>query len=184
MVDMIGDHWSQFVVLYSYLIQVCTRLFHAMSYCLPVVHRIKVVDAMAEPVKLDSGVSTSVASTLESTTILYKTITNFKFIPKEVRELLQELADLTEALKALSEVVGCITDAYLFLLGLPLEKCANACKEFEGRITNHSQHFSISQMKRQDWACLTYMYGNIADFRRLLAGYKLTIIVILTNQKQ
>lgn len=139
---------------------------------------------MAEPVKLDSRVSISVTSTLKSTNILYEKIKSSQFLPKEVRDLLREIEYLTGVLEALREVVGCITDVYLSLLGLPLEKCANACEDFEGRITNYLQHVSISQMKLQDWAQLTYMYENIDGFRRLLAGYKLTIIVILNNQKQ
>ncbi|PVH71501.1 hypothetical protein DL98DRAFT_553643 [Cadophora sp. DSE1049] len=67
---------------------------------------------------------------------------------------------------SLTETVSAAPDVDLSALDLPLLRCGNACKEFGQEIMSCSSR---------------YMGGNIDGFRQLLAGYKSTIVIALTN---
>jgi hypothetical protein len=101
---------------------------------------------------------------------------------------LRRVLDLTEELQALSEVLGLFTeivntnsDTDLSALKLPLLRCGNICKDFEKELLKCSSRSSGSRTSFRDWARVRYMGDDIDGFRRLLAGYKLTINVALTD---
>jgi hypothetical protein len=88
---------------------------------------------------------------------------------------------LSGVLGPLTDIVNATTDIDLSALDLPLLRCGNACKEFEQEITKCSSRSGGSRTSFRDWAKLTYMGEDIDGFRRLLAGYKLTINIALTD---
>jgi Fungal N-terminal domain of STAND proteins len=136
---------------------------------------------MAEPISLASGLLALATFAFHSSITLYDTIQSFQSHPKRVRDLTEELEALSGVLSPLSETVSAATDVDLSTLDLPLLRCGNACKEFEQELLKCSSRSGSSRTSFRDWAKLTYMGDDIDGFRRLLAGYKLTICIALTD---
>ncbi|KEF54294.1 uncharacterized protein A1O9_09460 [Exophiala aquamarina CBS 119918] len=101
--------------------------------------------------------------------------------PKRVRDLTDELEALSGVLGPLSETLKSSPDIDLSSLDLPLLRCGNACKEFQDELLKCSSRSDNSRVSFRDWAKLRYMGDDIDSFRRLLAGYKLTITIALTD---
>lgn len=141
----------------------------------------EVVDAMAEPIGLASGLLTLATFSLQASIALYETVKSFQSHQQRVRDLAEELGALSAILSSLTETVNTITDIDLSILSIPLLRCGNACKEFEQVIKSCSSRSTDSRTSFRDWAKLRYMGEDIDGFRRLLAGYKLTISVALTD---
>ena len=158
-------------------------LTQASTYRLPprLIHHIEVIDAMAEPVSLASGLLALATFAFQSSITLYETVRSFQSHPKRVRDLIEELEALSGVLGPLTDIVNATTDIDLSALDLPLLRCGNACKEFEQEITKCSSRSGGSRTSFRDWAKLRYMRDDIDGFRHLLAGYKSTIIIALTD---
>jgi Fungal N-terminal domain of STAND proteins len=136
---------------------------------------------MAEPIGLASGLLTLAAFALQASITLYQTVQSFQFHPKQIRDLKDELEALGGVLGSLTETVGATTDVDLSALDLPLLRCGNACKDFEQEIMKCSSRSGGSRTSFRDWAKLRYMGDNVDGFRQLLAGYKSTINIALTD---
>jgi len=134
-----------------------------------------------EPIGLASGLLTLATFAFQSSITLYKTVQSFQFHPKCVRDLKEELEALSGVLSSLTETVSATTDVDLSALDFPLLRCGNACKEFEEEIIKFSSRSGGSRTSFRDWAKLRYMRDDIDGFRHLLAGYKSTIIIALTD---
>lgn len=136
---------------------------------------------MVEPIGLASGLLAFVTFALQSSTTLYNTVQSLQSHPKRVRDLIEEPEALSGVLGPLTEIVSAITDIDLSALDLPLLRCGNPCKEFEQEIMKCSSRSGGGRASFRDWAKLRYMGEDIDGFRRLLAGYKLTISIALTD---
>ncbi|KAH6719412.1 hypothetical protein BKA61DRAFT_597531 [Leptodontidium sp. MPI-SDFR-AT-0119] len=136
---------------------------------------------MAEPISLASGLLTLAGFAFQASITLYQTVQSFKFHPKQLRDLKDELEALSGVLNSLTETVSATTDVDLSALDLPLLRCGNACKEFEQEIMSCSSRSGTTRTSFRDWAKLRYMGDNIDGFRQLLAGYKSTIVIALTD---
>jgi len=136
---------------------------------------------MAEPVGLASGLLTLAGFALQASIALYQTVQSFQFHPKQIRDLKDELGALGGVLESLTETARATTDVDLSALDLPLLRCGNACKDFEQEIMKCSSRSSGSRTSFRDWAKLRYMGDNVDGFRQLLAGYKSTINIALTD---
>jgi hypothetical protein len=136
---------------------------------------------MAEPIGVASGLLALANFAFQSSIALYQTVQSFQFHPKRVRDLEEELEALSGVLGSLTETVSATTDVDLSALDLPLQRCGNACKEFGQEITKCSSRSGGSRTSFRDWAKLRYMGDDIDGFRQLLAGYKSTIIIALTD---
>lgn len=112
---------------------------------------------------------------------LYNTIHSFQSHSRRVRDLIEELEALSGVLSSLDEIVGATNGVDLSSLDLTLLRCGNACKEFEQELLTCSSRSGGSWTSFRDWAKLRYMGDDIDEFRRLLAGYKLTISIALTD---
>jgi hypothetical protein len=73
------------------------------------------------------------------------------------------------------------TDIELASLEYPLLRCANACKDFEEELKKCSTRSLAGKTSFRDWAKLKYIGEDIDGFRRMLASYKSTIIIALTD---
>ncbi|KAH8700713.1 hypothetical protein BGW36DRAFT_293155 [Talaromyces proteolyticus] len=118
---------------------------------------------------------------LNSSLALYETVVGFQSLPKHVRDLLQELEFLIAELDILDKLVQITAQEDLTLLDLPLKRCGSACKDFEQEIAKLISNYGENQISFHDWANLRYMGDNIDGFRRLLAVYKQTINIAVTN---
>jgi Fungal N-terminal domain of STAND proteins len=136
---------------------------------------------MAEPIGLASGLLALAIFAFESSVTLITTIQSIQSHPTRVRDLMEELEALKGVLAQLSETVSATTDLDLSTLDLPLLRCGNSCKEFEQEILKCSSRSRGGRTSFRDWAKLRYMGEDIDGFRRLLAGYKLTIVIALTD---
>ena len=142
---------------------------------------IAVIHSMAEPIGLASGILTLAIFAFQSSITLYNTVQSFQSHPKRVRDLTEELEALSGVLGPLSETVSATTDVDFSTLDLPLLRCGNAYKEFEQELLKCSSRSGGSRTSFRDWAKLRYMGDDIDGFRRLLAGYKSTISIALTD---
>lgn len=136
---------------------------------------------MAETIGLASGLLTLATFAFESSITLYNTVQSFRFHPKRVRELDQELEALNGVLRSLTDTVGATSDIDLCALELPLLRCGKACKEFEEEILACLSRSGGNRTSFRDWAKLQYMGDDIDKFRQLLSGYKSTITIALTG---
>ncbi|RMZ85804.1 hypothetical protein DV737_g387, partial [Chaetothyriales sp. CBS 132003] len=121
------------------------------------------------------------AFAFQSSVILYNTVKSFQSHNTRVRDLADEVQELTGVLGPLSETLSTTTGLDLSCLDLPLFRCGNACKEFQQELLKCSSRSGGSRTSFRDWAKLRYMGDDIDGFRRLLAGYKLTITIALTD---
>ena len=136
---------------------------------------------MAEAVGLASGLLALASFAFQSSVTLYETVKDFHSHPKRVRDLIEELEALIGVLGPLKEMVASPAGTSLPALDLPLKRCGNACKEFEQQILKCLSRSGGDRRSFRDWARLRYMKDDIDGFRRLLAGYKLTINIALTD---
>ena len=136
---------------------------------------------MAEAIGLASGLLALATFAFQSSITLVNTVQSFQNHPKRVRDLQEELEALITVLGSLTETVGATTDVDFSALDLPLLRCGNACKEFEQEIVKCSSQSGGSRTKFREWAKLRYMGDDIDGFRQLVAGYKSTIIIALTD---
>ncbi|PYH49495.1 uncharacterized protein BP01DRAFT_420440 [Aspergillus saccharolyticus JOP 1030-1] len=136
---------------------------------------------MAETIGLASGILALATFAFQSSVSLYETVKSFQSHPKRVRDLLGELEALSAVLAPLVDLVKSTSEVDLSVLDLPLFRCGNACKEFQQELLRCASRSSSSRASFRDWARLTYMGGNIDDLRDLLAGYKATINIALTD---
>lgn len=136
---------------------------------------------MAEPIGLASGILTLATFAFQSSVSLYETVNSFRSHPKRVRDLLCELEALSAVLAPLIDLMKSNSDADLSVLELPLLRCGNVCKEFQQEVLRCMSRSDGNRTSFRDWARLRYMGDDIDDFRDLLAGYKATINIALTD---
>jgi hypothetical protein len=133
---------------------------------------------MAEAIGAASAVTTFVALALDATIRLYKTVKSFQSREKLIRELREELQDLSEVLRTLQELTG-YTDIDLTALERPLERCTGACTEFNDLVISCTKHSSAERFSKRDWLKIQYMGEDISGFKNMLGGYKSTITIAL-----
>lgn len=136
---------------------------------------------MAEPVSLASGLVALATFAFQSSVSLFNTVQSYHSHPKRVRDLTEELETLNGVLDTLRETVNANSDANFATLEYPLLRCGNACKDFEEELKKCSTRSSASRTSFREWAKLKYMGEDIDGFRRMLAGYKSTIIIALND---
>jgi hypothetical protein len=139
------------------------------------------LSAMAAPIGIVSGIVALGTFAFQSSVALFETINSYQSHQKSVRDLAGEAGSLSEVLGSLVETVRTTTDLDLSALELPLRRCGRACKEFEQDIQKISARSGGSRANFRDWARLRYMGEDVDGFRRLLASYKMTITIALTD---
>ncbi|EKJ68745.1 hypothetical protein FPSE_11076 [Fusarium pseudograminearum CS3096] len=133
---------------------------------------------MAEAVGLASGVLTLVTFAFKSSTVLFKTVRNFKAQDANARALKSELSDLTGVLQSLLETVTNYPDIKFDSLELPLLRCGKTCEEYHKLITRCTKHSDGTRPSVRDWIGQQYLKGDIVDFKEMLAG---TITAVTRN---
>jgi hypothetical protein len=136
---------------------------------------------MAEAIGVASGLVAWATFALDSCISLYEMVKSIQCHPKRVRDLLEELEILRAVLGPLIEIAQSTNQEDFLELDLPLKRCGNACKEFQLEITKCLSHSGGNRSNFRDWAKIRYIGNDIDGFRRLLAGYKLTINIALTD---
>lgn len=133
------------------------------------------VDTMAGTVNLDSVLLKQLSFALQSGIKLYKTVESTQTQSHSALGLLEELHDLNGILSSFTEAIGVSADVEFYALRLPLQRCGNACTEFETEVLKCLSRSGGNSTNFQDWANLRYMGDDILGFRQLLARYKSTI---------
>ncbi|RYC79881.1 hypothetical protein BFJ63_vAg17239 [Fusarium oxysporum f. sp. narcissi] len=136
---------------------------------------------MAEVIGLLSGLLTLAAVAHKSVIKVQEIVQSFQCLPRQSRELLSELAELSTVLKDLSQAPRGDVEVDLSALRITLEQCSRSCEDFERELKACSSRSSQDRTSFRDWAKLTYRGGNgIEGFRQQLIGYKSTIVVALS----
>lgn len=135
---------------------------------------------MAEPIGLASGLLRLVVFAFQSGNTLYRVVESFQNNQRTIRDLREELEALNKVLQSLYETTA-NADADLTALKLPLLQCGKACKEFEAVIIKSTAHSGGPRTSFRDWAKLNYIGDDIVGFKHMLAGYKSTIIIALSD---
>ncbi|KAL4885941.1 hypothetical protein BJY04DRAFT_179572 [Aspergillus karnatakaensis] len=133
---------------------------------------------MAEAIGAASAITTFVVLALDATNRLYKTVKSLQSREKLIRELREELQDLSEVLRTLQVLTG-DTDIDLTALERPLERCTGACTEFNALVIHCTKHSSAERYSKRDWLKIQYMGEDISGFKNMLGGYKSTITIAL-----
>ncbi|KAF2715949.1 hypothetical protein K431DRAFT_258517, partial [Polychaeton citri CBS 116435] len=136
---------------------------------------------MAEAVGVASGVLTLAVFAFQSSVKLYQTVGSFNSHQQRVKDLVEELSALSGVLSTLAETIKGMTGVDFSALDLPLKRCGDACKDFEGELLKSSSRSGGNRTSFRDWAKLRYMREDIDGFRRLLAGYKMTVTIALID---
>jgi len=136
---------------------------------------------MAETIGLASGVLALATFAFQTTITLHNTVQSFRDHPKRVRDLLEELEALSGVLSPLAEMIANTDDTELSALDRPLLRCGKACDDFTQELLKCASQSGGNKLTFRGWAKLRYMGEDVDGFRRLLAGYKLTINVALTH---
>ncbi|KAM0235336.1 hypothetical protein ACHAP5_009731 [Fusarium lateritium] len=136
---------------------------------------------MAEIIGLLSSLLTLATAAHKSVINVKQIIESFRTLPRQSRELLSELAELSAVLKDLSQAPGGDIEVDLSALRVTLEQCSHSCEDFERELKACSSRSSQDRTSFRDWAKLTYRGGDgIEGFRQQLIGYKSTIVVVLS----
>lgn len=145
---------------------------------------------MANSVDLDINPLHWVVSALQSCINLVIEIRSFHRMVKssEIKgqDLLNELKELIETLKALGEVCSPTSEALdtsvfdFSKLEIPLNICGKACEEFQQKIKQSSSTSGSNDMRY--WNELQIMGDNVDHFQQLLCGYKMAFSIVLINE--
>jgi hypothetical protein len=157
------------------------RLNNSTSTIIASINRSDKNQTMAEIIGAASGCMTLVGFALKSSITLYEAIQSFKSHSQRVRDLADEVLALHQVLQALAGTAANLKDLDFSSLELPLLRCSDACKDFGQLLEKVSPRASRNRTSFRDWAKLKYMGEDIDYFRRLLASYKMTINVALTD---
>jgi len=136
---------------------------------------------MAEAVGVASGLLALSSFAFQSAITLHNTIKSFQNHTQDARDLLEELTALNEVLRSLNDTANTTTDVDLSALELPLRRCGSACKDFELVILKCSSQSGGGRASFRGWAKLRFMGEGIDKFRQMLATYKSTILIALTD---
>ncbi|KAF4447926.1 putative pathogenicity protein CRX2 [Fusarium austroafricanum] len=136
---------------------------------------------MAEVIGLLSGLLTLAGFAHKSVIKVKETVESFRSLPRQLRDLLSELADLSTVLQELCQAPQGDVAVDLSALKVTLEQCSRSCGEFERELKAFSSRSSPDRASFKDWAKLKYRGGDgIEGFRQQLIGYKSTIAVALS----
>ncbi|KAG4279579.1 hypothetical protein FPRO04_13583 [Fusarium proliferatum] len=136
---------------------------------------------MAEVIGLVSGLLTLATFAHKSVTKVQEAVQSFRTLPRQLRELLSELAELSTVLQDLSQAPGGDIEVDLSALKITLEQCSRSCEEFEQELRACISRSGQDRASFRDWAKLTYRGGDgIEGFRQQLIGCKSTIVVALS----
>lgn len=136
---------------------------------------------MAEAIGVASGLLALVTFAFEGSISLSETIKSFKSHQQRVHDLVEELSALSAVLSSLTETINAISDVDFSALEIPLERCGNACKDFERELLKCSSRSNGNRTSFRDWTKLRYLGEDVDGFRRSLASYKSTISIALTD---
>jgi hypothetical protein len=132
---------------------------------------------MAEVIGLASGLLTLIGFAYKSSKSLYDLLHDIQNCPKAIRQLRDELGDVGGVLQSLERTVSNEDDDFT-TLKIPLQRCGDACREFQEIFTK----FNSGNSKRaqlRDWVMVKYMGEEISGFKDVLAGYKSTICIAI-----
>jgi hypothetical protein len=132
---------------------------------------------MAEVIGVASGLLTLIAFAYKSSKSLYDLIHDIQNSPKSIRQLREELGDVGAVLQSLEQTVSNDDDDFT-ALKIPLQRCGDACLEFQAVIV---KFYSVNSKRAslKDWIKIKYMGEDINGFKNMLAGYKSTINIAI-----
>lgn len=135
---------------------------------------------MAEQINIASGVLALSIFAFKSSDSLFQIVQSFQSSKRGAFELREELEALKEAIGSLQDLAF-ENEARLEVLRLPLLRCGNACIGFEQVITECTRHYHEPKTNFRDWGNLQYMGSDISGFKSMLASYKATFSIAVSD---
>lgn len=136
---------------------------------------------MADPFSITCGVLSLITVALSSTVKLTNTIRSFQEHDKRTLALKRELIDLATVLESLHELVTASPDVDFDSLRSPLDRCGCACEEYGQLIARFTKHSNGQRTSIRDWVSQKYLWGDVVDFKDMLASYKSTINIAIAK---
>lgn len=137
--------------------------------------------SMADPLSITCGILALITVALSSTVKLTQTIRSFQAHDKRTLALKRELVDLATVLESFHEVVSASPDVNFDSLKTPLDRCGRACEEYGQLIARFTKHSTEQRPSIRDWVTQKYLWGDMADFKDMLASYKSIISIAIAN---
>ncbi|KIW93764.1 uncharacterized protein Z519_05079 [Cladophialophora bantiana CBS 173.52] len=126
------------------------------------------------------SIFTLITVCVQATASLYQTIDDSKSRKQDVQHLKIEIGDLNIVLKALQKNLEESTENFE-VLRLILERCGQACKEFETKVLDLLKESGSSVKQIKAWTKLQFLGGDINNFRKLIGSYKATVTIALAD---
>jgi len=130
---------------------------------------------MVDPLSITALALAVVTVAIQSTKSLYETVKRFKDCNKTLWRLQDELEDLTNILKSLTQVINAKTSMLALLQG-PIDRCSQVCHEFEQSMKAFSKKNSKTGFR--DWTKMEFMRGDINEFIDTISSPPLVAHVI------
>lgn len=112
---------------------------------------------------------------------LHHAISSHHSLQRRVRDLGDETNDLVQVLESLEAAARVKPQLQNPSLETPLKHCARACQEFKQQIKRLSSTTGHPGQSSCNWSSLRYLGEDINGFREILSGYKMTMVVALTD---
>lgn len=137
---------------------------------------------MADPLSIATGVLTLAGFALSSSVQLYNIINGLQSQNRKTRALQSELGALKTVLESLFETINSSEpDVDFSALRTPLEQCGEACKNYSELIAKFTKHTKSTRSSVRDWFKQQYLWGDVTDFKEMIAAYKATITIAIVN---
>jgi len=133
---------------------------------------------MAEVLGVGSALITFIIAAIHSTQALHETVRSYQNHSKDLRQLREQLEALESVLKSVQNIAD-EGKSSLKALELPLQRCNDACKDFEAVLVKYSSRYGGTKISIRDWARFKFMGSDIRGFADTLSGYKSTIAIAL-----
>ncbi|KAF5645223.1 pathogenicity protein [Fusarium sp. NRRL 25303] len=150
---------------------------------------------MAEVIGLVSGLLTLAAFAHQSVIKVQEAVQSFQRLPRQLRELLSELAELSTVLQDLSQAPDGNIKVDLSALKITLEQCHRSCDEFAQKLKAYSSPSSQDQLIRYKSTIIialsfanlhtsTITIKGIQSYRELIKTTTINLEAHLTDMKE
>lgn len=136
---------------------------------------------MADPLSITSALVGLIAFSCGASKALRDTIQSFKYHPKYVRDLCDELCALEDVLKLLEQSLASSGEAEYAILQVPIQRCGRSCDEFKQALQKCSKQDYSDGVSFRGWLRIRWIGSDIHGFKDTLAGYKSTIAIAMAG---
>ena len=136
---------------------------------------------MADPLSIGCSVIALVTFALSTSVQLSNTLRDIQGHTKKTRALLTELSALADVLESVLQTINNSPNVDFDPLRPPLQQCGEACTKYGQLINEFRKYSTPTHSSLRDWLKQRYHWGDVAEFREMIAAYKATISIAIAN---